>query len=171
MHGVHKLSDGTTDASTAIGIHDEKGTLSDVVVDGDMTSQHPSMVFHAGTHEALGSPVHEMQGFTTLTELPTDYNVTPSLRQDRRVSDSPFNSPVIPEMSSVSNADLKPLQPTHVRNHSSISSGPPLSIDETAVSDTGSPRPHYVSGFREHLASPEEEAAEPSEAGFSQTSR
>jgi hypothetical protein len=171
MHGVHKLSDGTTDASTAIGIHDEKGALSDVVVDGDMTSQHPSMVFHVGTHEALGSPVHEMQGFTTLTELPTEYNVTPSLRQDRRVSDSPFNSPVIPEMSSVSNADLKPLQPTHVRNHSSISSGPPPSIDETAVSDPGSPRPHYVSGFREHLASPEEEAAEPSEAGFSQTSR
>jgi hypothetical protein len=170
MYGT-KLSDGTTDTSTAIGINEDKGAFSDVVVDADMTSQHrPSMAF--GMHEAQGSQVHEMQGFTTLTELPTDFNVAPRSRQDRRISDSsPLNSPVSPEMSSVPNADLRPLHPTHVRNHSSISSGPPLSVDEAAGSDAGSPRPHYVSGFREHLASPEEEGVEPSEAGFSQVSR
>ena len=63
MYGMPKLSDGTTDTSTAIGINEDKGAFSDVVVDADMTSQHrPSMVFHAGMHEAQGSQVHEMQG-------------------------------------------------------------------------------------------------------------
>jgi hypothetical protein len=171
MYGVpHKGADNMTVMSTELGINEkDQCALSDA---GNADFGTPSQASAMGhydpyrLHEAQGSPVHEMQGHT-LNELPTDFNVR------RRSSSAPFDSPVSPDVASAPNTELRPLHPTHVRNNSSISSGPPISIDDAiARSDTGSPRPHYVSGFREHLPSPdEEEGGSPTDVESSQEPR